>query len=153
MNHPTKNERDIQRIMKLGTAIGFGCMAASLAALHSSPTGISFQITGRTLFAFVLGAAAVFPFWKIVFNVVSGNRQRSRHVWAASLLLLIGIGAFLYPSRFVPAEKLRDMYTGLVIAACALSLLAAMLILFGKFFETDGEKIPKNPNTQPPKER
>jgi hypothetical protein len=138
-NDPAKNERDIQRIIKLGTAIGFGCMVASLEALRSNPGGISFQITWRTFAVFALGAAAMFPFWRVVFNLVSGNRQRSRHVWAALLVLLIGIGAFLYPSRFVPAEKLRDMYIGLAIAVCALSIVAYLLITIGKFLERDSQ--------------
>jgi len=143
MNDPVKNERDIQRIIKVGTAIGFGCMIASLEALRSSSSGFSFQITARTFVVFLLGAAAMFPFWKIVFGLVSGNRQRSRHVWGALLLLLVGIGAFLYPSRFVPTEKLRDMYIGLGLAVCALSLVAWLIITTGRFLEHQGEDSDK----------
>jgi hypothetical protein len=131
----TKNERDIRRIMVAGTAIGFGFMAASLEALHS---GFTFQITWRTFAAFILGTAVVVPFWKVVFGLVTGNRARSRHVWTALLFLLIGIGAFLYPSRFVPAEKRPELYTGLVIAACALGTGAILLVIIGRFLESSG---------------
>jgi hypothetical protein len=151
MEPENKNERDIRWIMIAGTAIAFGFMAASLEALRSSPSGFSFQISARTFFAFVLGAAAVFPFWKIVFNLVSGNRQRKRHICAALLLLLIGVAAFLYPTRFVPKEKLKDLYTGLAFAVCALSMLAGLLVVIGRFFEADGRgETPSN--TQAPKE-
>lgn len=143
MNDPVKNERDIQRIIKVGTAIGFGCMVASLESLRSDSTGFSFQITARTFLAFILGFAVMFPFWKIVFNLVSGNRQRSRHVWGALLLLLIGAAAFLYPSRFVPAEKLHDMYIGLALAVCAISLVAWLIFTTGRFLEHSGEDADK----------
>jgi len=134
--------------MVLGTAIAFGCLVASLEALRSSPSGMSFQISLRTLLAFALGAAAVFPFWKIVFNLVSRNRQRSRHVWAALLLLLIGVAAFLYPSRFVPSEKLHDMYIGLIFAVCALSLLAGLLVMIGRFLESDSRGKPDDADSR-----
>lgn len=137
MNSEEKNERDIRWVIIVGTAIGFAFMAASLEALRSSPSGFSFQISARTFLAFILGGVAVFPFWKIVFNLVSGNRQRKRHVVAALFLLLIGIAAFLYPTRFVPKEKLKDLYTGLSIAVCALSGVASLLIMAGRFFQAD----------------
>jgi hypothetical protein len=146
----TKNERDIRRIMVGGTAIGFGFMVASLEALRSSSSGFSFQITWRTCVAFVLGATALVPFWKIVFGLVSGDRTRSRHVWAALLFLLIGVAAFLYPTRYVPSEKLPELYTGFFLAVCTLSLLAGILIVIGRFLEADdknnqihSDEIPK----------
>ncbi|HZV33650.1 MAG TPA: hypothetical protein VFB72_03670, partial [Verrucomicrobiae bacterium] len=118
-NGESKNERDIRRIMVAGTAIAFGCMAGSLEALRGGPGGFSFQISWRTFLAFAVGGLAVVPFWNIVFGLVSNNRTRSRHVRAAILFLLIGIAAFLYPLRFIPKEKLPEVYTGLVFAVCA----------------------------------
>lgn len=135
----SKNERDIRRIMVAGTAIAFGCMTGSLEALRSSPGGFSFQISWRTFVAFVVGGLAVVPFWNIVFGLVSKNRTRSSHVRAAFLFLLVGIAAFLYPLRFVPKEKLPEVYTGLVIALCALSLVAALLVTIARFLEKDSE--------------
>ena len=153
MKSESKNERDIRRIMIWGTAIGFGCLAASLEALRSSSSGFGFQVSPRTFLAFVLGGAAVFPFWKIVFNLVSGNRQRKRHFWVALLFLLIGFAAFLYPTRFVPREQLKDLCTGLIFAICALSMLAGLLIMVGRFLEADERaEEAKHPTTPVPKE-
>lgn len=143
MKTESKNERDIRIIMIAGTAIGFGCMAASLEALRSSSSGFSFQVTWRTFVAFVLGAAAVVPVWKIAFGIVSKNRTRSRHVWAALLLLLVGVAAFLYPTRFIPSEKLPELYIGLSLAVMALSILACILIAVARFFEETSKETPE----------
>ncbi len=147
----SRNERDIRRIMIAGTAIGFGFMAASLEALRPSPNGFTFQITARTFLAFALGVAAVIPFWKVAFGLVTGNRTRSRHVWAALLLLVVGVAAFLYPTRFVPSEKRHDLYIGLVLAVFALSVLASILVMIGRFLEADAANTQEATATETPK--
>lgn len=136
-DQPDKNERDIRRIMVIGTAIGVGCMAASLESLRASPSGFSFQITIRTFVAFVLAAALMIPFWRIAFEIVSGKQVRSRHIWAALLILVLGIAAFLYPLRFVPANVRPDLFTGLILAIFALSVLAFILVRIVKFLNAD----------------
>ncbi len=137
MNKPAKNEREIFLIMKLGTAIGFGCAAASLQALRASPTGFSFHVSYLTLVAFLVGAAAVFACWKIILNRSASSRQKTLRLGVGWLLLLLGVGAFLYPLRFVPREKFPDLFVGLVAAVCALSIGASILLLISRFLEAD----------------
>jgi len=137
MQNEAKNERDVMRIMISGTAVAFGFLAASLQALRPNPAGFTFQVSLLTFLAFAVGVGIVFVFWKIILNRSGGARQKSLRFWAELLLLFLGMGAFLYPLRFVPAEKLPEMLTGLITAACALSLMACLLVMMGRFLESD----------------
>src|SRR5581483_6004134 len=76
-------------------------------------------------------------FWRIMLSRAGGARQKSLRFWAELLLLLLGMAAFLYPLRFVPREKLPEMFTGLITAVCALSLLGGLLVMMGRFLESD----------------
>src|SRR5579863_9016086 len=96
----TKNERDVMRIIIWGSAVSFGFLAAALQALRPNPAGFTFQVSVITLLAFMVGVGIVFVFWKIVLNRSGGARQRSLRFWAEVILLLLGLGAFLYPLRF-----------------------------------------------------
>lgn len=136
----TKNERDVFRIMIWGSAVSFGFLAAALQALRPNPAGFTFQVSALTFFAFVLGVGMGFAFWKVVLSRASGARQKSLRFWAELLLVLLGMGAFLYPLRFVPREKLPEMFTGLVTAVCALSLLGCLLVMMGRFLESDDKE-------------
>lgn len=137
MQTETKNERDVLRIIIWGTAVAFGFLAASLQALRSNPAGFTFQVSVLTFFAFAVGVGIVLGFWKIILNRSGGARQKSRRFWAELLLLLFGMAAFLYPLRFVPADKLPEMITGLIIAVFALSLVGCLLVMVGRFLESD----------------
>ncbi len=137
MQSETKNERDVMRIMIWGTAIAFGFLAAVLQALRPNPAGFTFQVSALTFLAFAVGVGIVFGFWKIILNRSGGPRQKSLRFWAEALMLCFGMGAFLYPLRFVPSEKLPEMLTGLVIAIFALSLVGCLLVMMGKFLEAD----------------
>lgn len=137
MQSETKNERDVMRIMIWGTAVAFGFLAASLQALRSNPAGFTFQISVFTFLAFAAGVGITIAFWKIILNRSGGMRQKSRRFWAELLLLCFGMGAFLYPLRFVPSEKLPEMLTGLTIAVFALSLVGCLLVMMGRFLESD----------------
>src|SRR4051794_9599272 len=99
MTKEAKNEGDIVKVITYGTAIGFGFMLASLEALKRGETGFTFQVSFWTVLAFALGPVIVLPFWKIIFNPATGLRQKILRGWAEMMLLLLGIGAFLYPLR------------------------------------------------------
>ena len=109
MQSETKNERDVMRIMIWGTAVAFGFLAATLQALRPKPAGFTFQISALTILAFAVGVGIVLGFWKIILNRSGSSRQKSLRFWAEVLLLCFGMGAFLYPLRFVPSEKLPEM--------------------------------------------
>jgi hypothetical protein len=138
MPDETKNERDVFQIIIWGTAVAFGFLAAALQALRPTPAGFTFQVSPLTFFAFAVGTGVFRLFWKIILNGSGGARQKSARFWAELALLVLGMAAFLYPLRFVPSEKLPEMITGLVTAAFALSMLGGLLVMAGRFFESDG---------------
>lgn len=126
--------------MVWGSALAFGFLGAVLQALRPRPAGFTFQVSVMTFVAFAMGVAIGVVFWRIILNRVGGARQKSVRFLVELLVFLLGTAAFLYPLRFVPADKLPEMFTGLITAACALGLLAGLLILVGRFFESDDRK-------------
>src|SRR4051794_11560672 len=119
----------LYRVVTCSTALGFGCMFASLEALRPSPTGFSFEFSLRTVIAFAVGGAWVFPFWRFLFKNSSASGRKMKIIWAVGFaaLAVLGIGAFLYPLRFVPREKLPEIRTGLITAFFALSGVVGLL--------------------------
>lgn len=140
MQKEAKNERDVLRIMIWGSAVAFGFLAAALQALRPRPAGFTFELSALTCLAFILGTAVGVVFWKIILSRAGGARQRQVRFVIELVLLLLGAAAFLYPLRFVPTEKLPEMFIGLVTAAVALSILAGLLIMMGRFLESDDKK-------------
>ena len=127
----SKSSRDFYKIAALGTALGFGAAAASTASLRSSPVGFSFQLSAATFVAFAVGAAVGLIYWRLI----ASNSKAARR--ASLLIALAGVGLFLYPLRFVPAGNLHDLIIGLILAACALSIVGFLLWRVKRFLDTD----------------
>jgi hypothetical protein len=122
-------------IVRGSTALGMGCMAAAVASLRSNATGFAFQFSMGTVAAFALGAAAGLVFWKLA----GGSRLAARA--GAALLLMAGLGGFLYPLRFVPAEHMADIAVGLTVATCAVSIGGILLWRMKRFFDEDDAAV------------
>jgi hypothetical protein len=132
------NERDLFKVMAISTALAFGALLASLESLRSGPEGLTFQVSFRTLLAFLAGGGITLGCWRVIIR--SGAVVRRTSLVAGTILLaLIGIGAFLYPLRFVSREKLPDILVGLGLAACALSVVGGLLWLVHRFLSRDSE--------------
>src|ERR1700755_3143258 len=99
MQTDPENQQKLYRVVTYSTALAFGAMIASLEALRPSSTGFSFEVSFKTLIAFLLGGAIAFPFWKLIFNRSNLSQRKLSFVWIGFLtvLLMLGIGAFLYP--------------------------------------------------------
>jgi protein-S-isoprenylcysteine O-methyltransferase Ste14 len=134
-----KNEQDLFKVMVFSTALAFGALLASLESLRSNATGFSFQVSFRTLGAFLVGAGVALAYWRLLFNSSSAAR-RTGMVIGTVLLALMGVGAFLYPLRFVSREKLPDILIGLGIAVCALSLVAGLLWSVHRYLDADSAR-------------
>ncbi|HWY78609.1 MAG TPA: hypothetical protein VN281_23540 [Verrucomicrobiae bacterium] len=132
------NEKDLFKVMKFSTALAFGALLASLESLRSSPAGFSFQLSYKTLLAFLIGAGIAMAYWSLVLRCGAVAR-RTGVVVGTILLALFGIGAFLYPLRFVPREKLPDILIGLGLAACALSGVGGLLWGARRFLNADSQ--------------
>jgi hypothetical protein len=131
--HPL--DRGFLKIVRGATALALGCMAAAVESLRRDVSGFTFQLSIGTFVAFALGLAAGLYFWKMA----AGSKLAMRV--GAALLVLAGIGGFLYPLRFVPADKMTEIAIGLTLAVCALSTGAYMLWRLRRFFEADSAAV------------
>ena len=122
--------------MAFSTALAFGAALASLESLRRDAGGFSFQVSLRTLLAFLVGGGIALAYWLVVLKSRAAS-QRSGLVVSTVVLLLLGVGAFLYPLRFVSRDKLPDILIGLGLAACALSIVGGLLWLAHRFLSRD----------------
>lgn len=132
----SKNERDFFRIASVSTALAFGAMVASVESLRRDAAGYSFQLSVGTAVAFAVGAAAGWLYWNLVAR--NAARRSTASLRAASLLLVLaGVGAFLYPLRFVSPENLADILKGLALDTVALGLVGVILWRIKRFLDQD----------------
>jgi len=145
----SKNERDFLRIASISTALAFGTVLGSMTSLHKDASAFSFQFSGKTLVAFGIGAAVGFLYWKLV--SLSATHRASRLLRLSSSLLLLGaVGVFLYPLRFLSAEKLAEVWQGLGADAVVLSVLGVILWRIKRFLDRDSARAgiaAKKPST------
>jgi len=113
------------------TALGLGFMAAAIEALRRDVGGFTFHASAGTFVAFVIGLIAGLYYWKVAFRSLLAARA------GTALLVLAGLGGFLYPLRFVPSDKMAEIGIGLGFAVCALSIGAFLLWRMKRFFEED----------------
>jgi hypothetical protein len=125
----------LYKIVLGSTALGLGCMAATLEALRPSAAGFGFSVSAWTFVAFAIGLGAGLLYWKLE----AGSRLVGRV--ANAVLLLGGVAGFLYPLRFVPEDKMTDIGIGLGLAVCALSLGGFMLWRLKSFFDKDNDAV------------
>lgn len=136
MNAPTDNSRDLRQIIIYGSSVGVGAAAASLEALRPH---YLFEFSGRTLIAFVLGAAVLWVYWQIVFSEREGRAWQLFRRLATFGIIAGGLVAFLYPLRYIAPTRYPELATGLCAAIFALSGVAIMLLLCRRFFEDEPE--------------
>jgi hypothetical protein len=128
------NAPALMKIVSVSTALAFGCAVASVEALRFSDGGFSFKFSAGTVAAFVLGAVVGFIFWRLA-------AKGRRGVWKGSLLMLVmGVGLFFYPMRFVPASVLPQVVIGFVGAVCALSVLGFLVWRVKRFLDADSQQ-------------
>ena len=123
-------DRDLKQITIWGSALPTGVMLAALQALQRD---FSFRFSVGSLIAFIIGTALVLGFWQIIFNT-------TKPIWralASAILITIGLGAFLYPLRFVVPSRLAELFTGLCAAVCALSIMAILMLKVRDFLNED----------------
>jgi len=132
----SKNERDFLRIASISTALAFGTVLGSMASLSKDASAFSFQFSGKTLVGFGIGAVIGFLYWRLI--SVSSALKTSLLLRMATVLLLLGsVGVFLYPLKFLSAEKLAEVRQGLGADAIVLSLLGLILWRIKRFLDQD----------------
>jgi len=132
--------RGFFRIVRGSTALALGGMVAALEALRRSAAGFTFHVSVWTFVAFAAGLAAGLLYWRLAARSRLGSRM------GTALLLLAGVGAFLYPLRFVPADKMAEIAIGLGMAFGAISMVAFLLWRIKRFFDADNAAVERKKN-------
>lgn len=122
-------------ILVYGLSLSFGGVLASLATVRATAHGFTLEYSSATIIAFVCGSALMVPCFKAIFSPVRKGFRRIAWV----VVITIGLSGFLYPLRFMPVEKRRDISIGLVSAVIALSGIAGLLLLSHRFLEADAK--------------
>ncbi len=135
----TRNDRDLIRVVKLGSAVAYGCLLAVIQGLTLQAGQYHFTFSVVTIIAFAVGAAVAWYFWSAFFSRHSAKRRRSI-VLGIAALGLIGIVGFLSPLRFVPSERWPDIFIGLSLAAFVLSGIGFVLWKLKRFLDADSER-------------
>ncbi len=142
-------------IMIGSSAFSLGCLLASLTVLDLGKGGIEFHWSNYALIAFPVGAALAAGYWLLVFRLGEKDEFASgrRTVYAASIfMLLLAIGVFMYPLRFITPEKRSDVLIGLAVATCALSCVGFMIRTVVKMLEEEDDANPPPPLPHSPGE-
>ena len=142
----TKHERDLVRVMVVGTAISFGFMFALLQTLRVDASGWSFTISLGTAVAFLVGAGLTTGAWVLALRG-RGAGQRNPLRLLSPIVLVVGLVGFLYPLRFMPVEKLPDIAIGLCLATLALSIVGMLIWQISRFLEQEAREQDSPPPT------
>src|SRR6266576_2759424 len=112
------------RIVGVGASLAFGAMVASLFALKSANGGLTFELNAGAVISFVAAAALGWFYWRMVARMAAEKapqqRKKKKFVVFSVGLVLVGIVSFLYPLKFIPAEKRKDVFIGLTLATCCI---------------------------------
>jgi hypothetical protein len=143
LNEPARSnaEKDFLRLAAASMGLALGIMLASLAALNRDASGYSFHIRSPVVaIAFAVGAVIGYAYWVLIgrSDTLRGAPKLVRG--ASALLVLVGIGGFLYPLRFLPPSKLPEVLEGLGGAVLALSLVGFLLWKIKKLLDRDSAR-------------
>jgi hypothetical protein len=136
MANPVQDERLLNRIIVYGFSAAFGLVVASLQALQPIRTGFAIEFSWWTLVAFLTGTVLMLP----CFSIIVYSERKTPRRSALAVVTLVGLGAFFYPMRVVPHEKMRAIFTGLGVAIIALTVMGSLLLLLHRFFEREEKR-------------
>lgn len=137
-------DRGFRTVMIGSSALGSGCLIASLTIVRSGPAGLDFAWSNWAVPAFIAGALIAVAFWRLVFRLAGGttdeaSARRKLH-FASAGLMLVAFGAFLYPLRFVAPGRRSDVLIGLFIAILALSAVGMLIRTVVKWLEAEADQ-------------
>lgn len=134
------NTTTLFRLAGVGASLAFGAMVGSLFALKPVPDGFSFELNAGAVISFLAAATLAWFYWRMVAGMAAGKapEQRRRKFIAFSIgLLLVGIVSFLYPLKFIPEEKRKDVFIGLALAAACITGVGLVMWKVTRFLNAD----------------
>lgn|SRR5688572_27455736 len=127
------DDRPVFRIIVYCLSLAFSVLIASLETIRPATSAFTFEFSWRTLLTFLIGAAIVVPCFRTIFL----SPHIRRRIVALAMVVMIGLSAFLYPLRFVPAHKYAAIFTGLAIAVATVTLVGGILFTINRFLNAD----------------
>ncbi len=131
------------RLVGVASGLAFGGMVASLFAVKSTPGGLVFELNAGAVISFVVCAVIAWFYWRVVERMAMGaapQQRRRRFKLFSAGLLLVGVISFLYPLKFIPEEKRKDVFIGLALAIGVLSGVGYVMCHVKKFLEADEKR-------------
>lgn len=128
------------RIAGWGASLAFGTMIATLFALKIRPAGVSFELNFWVVISFFVAAAAGWFYWRMVARLAVGGavKDQKRKFQLFSLgLILMGVVGFLFPLKFIPAEKRMDVFVGLALALSCIFGVGVVMWKVKRFLDAD----------------
>ena len=128
---PLDSDPKFKAVVIGSSGLGIGALFASLTVLEPTEHGFEFRWTPYVIPAFAVGSLLAWAYWRMVFRLAFRGQdpvRAARRLKRAVIgLLALGILAFLYPLRFVAAERRTDVLIGLGAAIVALSGVGLLL--------------------------
>lgn len=122
-------------IVMASTGLGFAAMVGSMAALRLSAAG-TFEFAWRWTIPVWMGAAVVLNalFWALFWRYQAKPTPALKSKLVACLVLVaaFGLGAFLYPIRFLAPANYAPIFKGLVTATLALGVAGRIMFVLGR---------------------
>jgi hypothetical protein len=118
-----------------GTALPLAIMLGSLALVCGrDATGFVWKWSWWSFPWFAGGVILVRSFWRAVFRLQSApsHENKAKLVYHIFALVLLGVGAFLYPVRFLEQEHYQSIARGLFTAFVFLGAVVLMLFKVGQ---------------------
>ena len=136
----SQNESALFRIAGLGTSVAFGVMVASLFALRSVPNGFTFELNAAAVISFIAAAVPAWFYWRLVARIAvdkAPQRRKKKFIVFSVGLMLVGIVSFLYPLKFIPEEKRKDVFVGLTLAVACVTGVGVVMWKVKRFLDAD----------------
>ncbi|MFO1499562.1 MAG: hypothetical protein U1G07_14420 [Verrucomicrobiota bacterium] len=134
---PGSPDQVFRRIVLGSTSIGFACMLGSLAAVRMRK-GAGWALEWHWSIPIFVVAIVVWNwrFWKAVWEAQDhpSAAAKRRFVFHLIGMVLLGVGAFLYPVLLVEHNYRQGIFRGLLIGAGFLGTLAWLIYTVGKGF-------------------
>jgi membrane protease YdiL (CAAX protease family) len=135
--------RTLFRIAGAGASVAFGVMVGTLFALRSVPDGFTFELNSAAGIAFIAAAVFAWFYWRTIERMALEKvpaQRKKRFILFSIGLVLVGVVSFLYPMKFIPAEKRRDVFIGLALAVGCIVGVGLVMWKVRNFLEADLKK-------------
>jgi len=121
MSRDNKSGSEFSSIAAIASGLGFGAMLSISQALRVGEREILFQVSIWTVVAFLAGFSLTFAYVRYVFGCGKGTPPIIRR-GGPVVLVIMAIGAFVYPFRSQSTEKIAVRLAAMGLALCFIAV-------------------------------